>query len=183
LEAAQKLNIEDLIFIDESGANLSFCRGYARAIGGKRVKYACPYPRGNKYTMISAISVASIKAALYGEWSADGEIFLEFVKKQLVPQLNIGNVVIVDNVSFHKVAGVKEVIEETGAHLFFLPPYSPDLSPIEMMWSKIKSFLRKISPRTKDQFKKAIRMAFEGIVASDLVSWFKHCGYNKISTN
>ena len=76
-----------MIFIDESGANLSFCRGYARAIGGNRIKYACPYPRGNKFTMIGAISVVAVEAALYGEWSADGEIFLEFVKKQLVPQL------------------------------------------------------------------------------------------------
>jgi len=174
--------IEDLIFIDESGANLSFCRGYARAIGGARVKCACPYPRGNKYTMISAISTTAIEAALYGEWSADGEIFLEFVKVQLVPYLSNGKIVILDNVRFHKIAGVKETIEETGAKLLFLPPYSPDLSPIELMWSKIKSILKRIAPRTKAQFKKAIRKAFEGVTKKDLVSWFKHCGYN-ISTN
>ena len=183
MEEVSKLAAEDLIFIDESGANLSFCRGYARAIGGNRVKYACPYPRGNKYTVIGAVSVASVEAALYGEWSADGEIFLEFVKRQLVPQLSYGKVVIVDNVSFHKVIGVKEAIEETGARLFFLPPYSPDLSPIELMWSKIKTVLRKISPRTRPQFKKAIRVAFAEIAGKDLVSWFKHCGYNNISTN
>jgi Transposase and inactivated derivatives len=172
-----------LIFIDESGANLSFCRGYARAIGGDRVKYACPYPRGNKYTMIGAISVVAVEAALYGEWSANGEIFLEFVKRQLVPRLSNRKVVIVDNVSFHKVVGVKEAIEATGAHLFYLPPYSPDLSPIELMWSKVKSVLKKISPRTKPQFKKAIREAFAEIAGKDLVSWFKHCGYNNISIN
>jgi transposase len=176
------LAVKDLIFIDESGANLSFCRGYARAIGGDRVKYACPYPRGNKYTMIGAISVSAVEAAVYGEWSADGEIFLEFVKRQLVPQLNYDKVVIFDNVSFHKVAGVREAIEATGARLFFLPPYSPDLSPIEMMWSKIKSTLKKISPRTKCKFKKAIRTAFVEIAGNDLLSWYKHCGYG-ISTN
>lgn len=77
-------------------------------IGGDRVKYACPYPRGNKYTMIGAISVVAVEAALYGEWSANGEIFLEFVKRQLVPRLSNIKVVIEDNVSFHKVAGVKE---------------------------------------------------------------------------
>lgn len=178
-----KLAVEDLIFIDESGANLSFCRGYARAIGGDRVKYACPYPRGNKYTMIGAISVSAVEAALYGEWATNGEIFLDFVRKLLVPQLSYGKVVIVDNVNFHKVAGVKEAIEETGARLFFLPPYSPDLSPIELMWSKIKSILKKISPRTRVQFKKAVSMAFVGVSGKDLASWFKHCGYNNISTN
>ena len=133
--------------------------------------------------MIGAISIAAVEAALYGEWSADGEIFLEFVKRQLVPQLCNGKVVIVDNVSFHKVVGVKEAIEETGAQLFYLPPYSPDLSPIELMWSKIKSVLKKISPRTKTQFKKAIRIAFAEIAGKDLISWFKHCGYNNISIN
>ena len=172
-----KLSVENLIFIDESGANLSFCRSYARAMGGDRVKYACPYPRGNKYTMIGAISVSSVEAALYGEWSADSEIFLEFVKRQLVPELSYGKVVIVDNVSFHKVAEVKEVIETTGAKLFFLPPYSPDLSPIELMWSKIKSILKKISPRTKFQFKKAVHTAFAEVAEKDLASWFSHCGY------
>jgi transposase len=133
--------------------------------------------------MIGAISVVAIEAALYGEWSADGEIFLEFVKKRLVPQLSSGKVVIVDNVSFHKIVGVKEAIEEAGAHLFYLPPYSPDLSPIELMWSKIKSILKKISPRTKPQFRRAIREAFVEISKNDLVSWFKHCGYNYISIN
>ena len=87
-----------------------------------------------------------------------------------------------DNVSFHKVVGVKEAIEETGAILLYLPPYSPDLSPIENMWSKIKSSLRRLSPRTRGQFKRAIRIAFESVSKKDLVSWFKHCGYN-ISTN
>lgn len=171
-----------MIFIDESGANLSFCREYARAIGGERIKCACPYPRSNKYTMIGAISTSGVEAALYGGWSANGEIFLEFIKTKLVPRLSKGKIVIVDNVSFHKVVGVKEAIEETGASLFFLPPYSPDLSPIENMWSKIKSVLKKLAPRTSSQFKKAIRVAFEAVAEHDLISWFKHCGYN-LSTN
>jgi transposase len=167
-----------LIFIDESGANLSFSREYARAFGGERIKCACPYPRGNKYTMIGAISTGGVEAAVYGEWSADGEIFLAFVKEQLVPHLSEGKVVIIDNVSFHKVVGVKEAIEETGASLFFLPPYSPDLSPIELMWSKIKSVLKKFAPRTKAQFKKVIRIAFKSVIKQDMISWFKHCGYS-----
>jgi len=119
-----------------------------------------------------------VEAALYGEWSTNGEIFLEFVKNQLVPRLGNGKIVIMDNVSFHKIIGVKEAIEATGAQLFFLPPYSPDLSPIENMWSKIKAVLRKFAPRSRLQFKKAIRIAFESVSKKDLVGWFKHCGYN-----
>jgi len=145
-------------------------------------KYACPYIRGSKYTVIGAVSTAGAEAALYGEWSTDGEIFLSFVKKQLVPRLSSSKVVIMDNVSFHKVVGVREAIEETGAILVFLPPYSPDLSPIENMWSKIKSILRKFAPRTKAQFRRVIRIAFKAVAEQDLISWFKHCGYS-ISTN
>jgi transposase len=104
------------------------------------------------------------------------------VNKQLVPRLNKGKVVIMDNVSFHKVIGVKEAIEATGAQLIFLPPYSPDLSPIENMWSKIKAVLRKYAPRTKSQFRKVIRNAFIAIEQQDLISWFRHCGYI-LSTN
>jgi len=166
-----------LIFLDESGANLSFCREYARAIGGERIKYPCPYRRGNKYSVIGAVSSKGVEAAVYGEWSTDGEIFLEFVNKQLVPRLNKGKVVIMDNVSFHKVIGVKEAIEAAGAQLVFLPPYSPDLSPIENMWSKIKSVLKKFAPRTKSQFRKVIRNAFRAVEQRDLISWFRHCGY------
>jgi len=174
--------MDDLIFIDESGANLSMCRSYARAIGGERIKYACPYSKGNKHSIIGAVSTSGVEAALYGEWSTDGNIFLNFVKRLLVPRLGRGKIVIMDNVSFHKVVGVKEAIEGAGAMLIYLPPYSPDLSPIENMWSKVKSLLRKFSPRTRSQFKRAIRIAFESVSKKDLVSWFKHCGYN-ISTN
>ena len=151
-------------------------------MGGIRIKYSCPYSRGNKHSIISAVSSSGVEAALYGEWSTDGSIFLDFIKRQLVPRLNKGKIVIMDNVGFHKVVGVREAIEESGARLLFLPPYSPDLSPIENMWSKIKSSLKKLAPRTRSQFRKAIRIAFEGISRKDLVAWFKHCGYN-ISVN
>lgn len=91
-------------------------------------------------------------------------------------------VVIMDNVSFHKIIGVKEAIEAAGAQLVFLPPYSPDLSPIENMWSKIKSVIKKFAPRTKQQFRKVIRNAFNAVEQQDLISWFRHCGYI-LSTN
>lgn len=146
-------------------------------MGGERIKYPCPYRKGNKYSVIVAVSVTGVEAAVYGEWATDGEIFLEFVNKQLVPRLDKDKVVIMDNVSFHKVIGVKEAIEATGAQLVFLPPYSPDLSPIENMWSKIKYVIKKFAPRTRSQFRKVIRNAFRAVEQQDLISWFRHCGY------
>lgn len=148
-------------------------RGYKQA----RVRYSVPFARGNKLTLISAISFQKIEAALYGEWSANGEIFLTFIERCLCPVLRTGQVVIMDNVSFHQVSGVKEAIEKVGARLVYLPPYSPELNPIEPMWGKLKTYLRKASARTFDTFRIAIKTAFENIRSSDLYNWFQHCGY------
>lgn len=169
--------MKDLIFIDESGANLQMSPRYGRAYRQNRVYQAVPFNRGNRLTMISAISVEKIEAALYGEWSANGFIFLNFIEQCLCPVLSSRHVVVMDNVAFHKVAGVKEVIERTGARLIYLPPYAPDLNPIEPMWSKIKHYLRTAAARTLLRFKKAIQKAFRSILQKDLQHWFKHCGY------
>lgn len=166
-----------LIFLDESGANLSFCRDYARIVGGARIKLPKPHARGNYYSLISAIGLDRVKAALYRRWATNGEIFLTFIRHSLVPQLQVDDIVLMDNINFHKAPAVKEAIESVGARLLFLPPYSPDFSPIENMWSKIKSILRKVAPRTERQFKKAVAHAFKSITKNDLLGWFKHCGY------
>jgi len=167
-----------LIFLDESGANLSFCRDYARILGGERIKMPKPHARGNYYSLIGAIGLDAVKAALYGKWATNGVTFLTFIRECLVPTLETGDIVLMDNVSFHKSVGVKEAIESVGATLVLLPPYSPDFSPIENMWSKIKSILRKLAPRTEKQFKKAVSVAFSSITKKDLAGWFKHCGYS-----
>lgn len=119
----------------------------------------------------------NVKAALYGQWATNGDIFNTFVRDNLAPNLKEGDIVLMDNVNFHKSEFVRQYIEERGAKLWFLPPYSPDFSPIENMWSKIKSILRKLAPRTEQQFKKAISIAFESITQSDIIGWYKHCGY------
>lgn len=166
-----------LIFLDESGANLSLCREYARSFDGERIKYGRPYRRGNKFSILSAISLAGIKASMYGKWSVDGNIFLTFIDKQLCPKLKQGDIVVLDNINFHYMEKVKFAIESKGAKLMYLPAYSPDFSPIENMWSKVKAILRKYAPRTPRQFNKAIKIAFESISNSDIAGWFKHCGY------
>lgn len=173
----QSHEVNRLIFLDESGAHLSLDREYARIIGGERIHVPIPYTRGHRYTLMSAIGVESVKAAVYGEWSANGEIFSGFISQCLLPNLRQGDVVIMDNVSFHKVKGIQQMIESVGASLLYLPPYSPDLSPIENMWSKIKTYLRKYAPRTPRDFKKVIKKAFESVTQKDLKAWFKFCGY------
>lgn len=171
------LNAKTLIFIDESGANLRMSNPYARAEGGERIKMPIPFEHGPQFSMIGAISVNKVEAALYGEWATNGDIFHTFIENNLLPQLKRKHIVIMDNVKFHLQARIRETIESKGAKVVFLPPYSPDLNPIENMWSKVKNTLRKLAPRTTRSFKKCIKIAFEEITKSDLVEWFKYCGY------
>jgi len=169
--------MRNLIFLDESGANLRMAPLYGRAKGGERVVDAVPFNRGHRITMLSAISFEKVEAALYGKWAADGNIFLNFIVKCLCPILQKRHIVIMDNVAFHQVCGVREAIEATGAKLIYLPPYSPDLNPIEQMWGKVKNCLRKESARTLDKFAIAIKVAFMNIKSADLTNWYNHCGY------
>jgi len=177
LKEIASIQINDLIFLDESGANLQMRPEYGRGKKGKRITTAAPFNRGSKMTMIGAISINCVEAALYGEWAANTEIFLTFITKCLCPVLRKNHVVVMDNVAFHQAAGVKEAIIATGAKLLYLPPYSPELNPIEMMWSKIKNFLRKKSARTLETFQVAIQSAFQDVMPQDLNGWFRHAGY------
>jgi transposase len=124
--------------------------------------------------MIVAASMKQIVAALYGQWSMDGDIFLTFIKEDLVPKLQDGQVVIMDNLTAHKVNGVKQAIEKAGAQLVFLPPYSPDLMPVELLWSKVKILLRGKAVRNYKDFKQVITEIFKRITKKDLSNWFKH---------
>jgi len=166
-----------LIFIDESGSNLSSSRLYARSFGGHRIRMPKPYVRGHHYSLISAISLDGVQTSLYGTWATDATIFETFIEKCLLPTLKAGDIVIMDNVKFHKTSRVQQCIQSVNATLKFLPPYSPDFSPIELMWSKIKSIIKQYEPRTDQQFKKIIKIAFKAVTLSDLAGWFKHCGY------
>jgi len=150
---------------------------YGRAISSERVFIPVPYQRGCQITMMGAISVEKIEAAMYGDWSANGDIFLNFLERWLCPILHDEHVVVMDNVRFHQVTGVEELIKSKGARVVYLPPYSPELNPIEEMWSKIKFILRKLSARTFLDFKHAIKIAFESVNSNDLTGWFRHAGY------
>ena len=151
---------------------------YARAEGGERIKMAVPCNRGAQVSIIGAISSQGIEAALYGEWATDGDIFYAFIEECLAPKLRPGHVVIMDNVRFHYRKDIAPLIEAKGATVVYLPPYSPDFSPIENMWSKMKGILRSLMPRSMIELQDKLKNALESITTCNLLSWFKHCGYN-----
>ena len=166
------------MFLDESGLNFQMSPKYGRGYIGQRVYYASPVNRGNYHTVISAINYQEVISALYGSWAGNGNIFLNYLEHCLCPKLHRNQTVIMDNVSFHKVDGVAQLLSDVGVELIYLPPYSPDLNPIEQMWSKIKTYLRQAAARTTGQLQYALKTAFLNIVPEDLMGWFKHCGFS-----
>jgi len=152
-------------------------RAYGRASSNERLKCAALYQRGNKYSIMSAISSEKIVASLYCEDSVDGNIFAHFIEQCVVPNLKPEHKLIMDNVPFHKIKAVEEMVTATGVEIIYLPPYSPDFSPIELMWSKIKSVLKKHAAPTAEKFQDSMHEAFHAVTSSDLQGWYRHCGY------
>jgi transposase len=170
------LPLANLIFLDESGVNLSFVRKMARSLKGERA-YGVKPKRSRNVSVISAISIEQVLVQWSVLGSVDGLMFEEFVATMLVPALWVGAVVIMDNCSIHKGTEVERLIKEAGATLIYLPPYSPDFSPIENAWSKLKSILRTLGARTYPDLMEALEEAFAQISKEDLMSWFTHCCY------
>lgn len=165
------------MFVDESGINIAMTRLYARALKGKRAHGDRPDKRDKNVTVIGAIALRGIVGAMTFKGGTDKMAFQTYVEQVLVPNLWEGACVVMDNFSSHKVAGIQSLIEAVGAHLVYLSPYSPDFSPIENCWSKIKEFLRSQAARTYSSLDKAITTAFEEVSLNDIFGWFKHCGY------
>lgn len=164
-------------FIDESGINLALTRLYGRAPRGERAVGSAPINYGQNVTLIGALGRDGLDALLTIEGATDGEVFRAYTERILCPTLKAGDIVIMDNLGAHKVSGIREAIEGCGAKLLYLPPYSPDLSPIERCWSKIKTALRAKGARTYRALNRAIKRALETITESDALAWFAHCGY------
>lgn len=171
------VDIKKLVFIDESGVQNNMTRNYGRSIGGKRLHEAVPGKTWDTTTVISSIRYDGLVAPMTIKGPIDSEVFKTYVSKILCPTLNNGDMVIMDNLPTHKVPGVVELIEGAGAEVVYLPPYSPDFNPIEKMWSKIKSVLRKIKARSKIELNEAFSVAFDDVTPSDAHGWFKSCGY------
>lgn len=153
-------------------------RRFGRAIAGKRVHDATPRNYGSNITIIGSLSCYALDAVMTVEGATDAAVFRAYVSKVLAPTLRAGDVVVMDNLGAHKVAGIAETIARRGAQLVYLPPYSPDCSPIESCWSKLKTKLRSLKARTRAELDEAIRKAIDTISNRDSRSWFEHCGYS-----
>jgi transposase len=168
---------ERLKFLDEAGSNLALTRLYGRGAPGERIAEGVPQNYGENVTMLAAIGLAGLQAPMTVNGAVDGAVFLSYVREVLAPTLSEGDIVVMDNLKAHKVAGVAEAIEARGARLEYLPPYSPDLNPIEKCWSKVKTFLRKAKARTREALEAALKEALLTVTASDARAWFAYCGY------
>lgn len=169
--------LERLKFIDESGNNLALTRLFGRAAAGARIPEGVPQNRGENVTMVAALGLGGVSAPMTVNGAVDGEVFLAYVREVLAPTLCEGEIVVMDNLSAHGVAGVREAIEAQGARLEYLPPYSPDYNPIEKCWSKIKTYLRRVKARTREALEAALKEALMTITEADARAWFAHCGY------
>jgi transposase len=163
---------EDLIYLDESGVSTQMTRLYGRAERGRRVHDSIPGGHWKMLTILGAMDHNGMLAAMTVEAATDREIFLAFLDEVLCPKLRAGHVVVMDNLSAHKVDGVRERIEACGASLLYLPPYSPDLNPIEKAWSKLKQNLRAVAARTVDALHQAVADQLPNISAQDAGNWF-----------
>ena len=174
LEVLPQEDVTRLVFVDETSTNLTCCRRYGRAPAGRRLDQAVPLHSGPNGTLIAALTPDGLGALL----SVDGAVFTAYLDQVLGPTLRPGDVVVLDNLSVHKVAGLDEVVQRYGARLLYLPPYSPDFNPIELTFSKLKSWLRTAQARTRDLLEDAMRTAAEWITGTDAKNWFDHCGYH-----
>lgn len=175
-DGVRDVRVEDLVFIDESGVNLGLIRLFAWAIQGKRAYGAQP-KRGKNVSIVAGLSLAGVVASAVILGAFDGLSFEAFVATRLVPNLWPGACVVMDNCSIHKGEDIRALIEAAGARLVYLPPYSPDFSPIENFWSKVKSILKTLGARTYQALTEAIETAFGEASETDIKNWFSHCCY------
>jgi transposase len=162
-----------LIFLDESGVTTSMTRLYARGTGGGRIHEATPGGHWKILTILGAMSLSGMVATMTIEEPTDTDIFLAYVEHLLYPVLKPGDVVVMDNLSAHKAPAVREWIEKAGAEVHYLPPYSPDLNPIEKAWAKLKQLLRAAKARTKETLDLAISEALPLITPENAHAWFR----------
>ncbi|MGA2477110.1 MAG: IS630 family transposase [Terriglobia bacterium] len=176
-QSVAKVNPRKLVFVDESGANTALTPSRGRAISGERVVGAVPHGHWKVLTMLGALRLEGPVAEATVEAPTDSEVFRTFVRESLAPALRPGDVVVWDNLSPHRAAGVVEAVLARHAAVLPLPPYSPDFSPIEPGWSKVKQAMRRAEARTSERLGEAAGMAFASITSTDTRGWFKKCGY------
>ena len=175
--AHRALDLRRLKFVDESSVNLAMTRLFGRAPAGERVVGSVPQNYGPNVTMLRALGLQGLQAVMTVNGATDADVFRTYVKQVLGPTLIPGDIVVMDNLQAHKAVGVQQALARRGARLVYLPPYSPDLSPIEPCWSKLKTARRKAQARTRAALDAAIAEAMVTVSRTDTWGWFKHCGY------
>jgi transposase len=173
----QQWPADRLVFLDESAAKTNMTRLRGRVRGGGRLHDHAPSGHWHAVTMLGSIRLDGVTSCLVIEGATDSDVFREYVRQALGPTLRPGDIVICDNLAAHRDLEAQKLIEARGAELRFLPAYSPDLNPIEMMWSKVKAHLRQAKARTDSDLLAAIGQALHTVSASDAQGFFRHAGY------
>lgn len=171
------LPVDALVFVDETGTNTAMIQRYARAPRGRRAHSSAPRNHGPNTTLLACLTRSGLGPALLVEGATTTEVFSAYVEHVLVPWLRPGQIVILDNLSAHTSDQVRQLIAAAGCQVRFLPPYSPDFSPIEWAFSKLKTHVRAALARTRDTLERAIAAGLDGITAEDAEGWFHGCGY------
>jgi transposase len=169
------------VFVDESGFHTSMTRLRARAPRGERAYGKVPRKRGRNQTLIASITLqGAMGESVSIEGSTDAQLFEAYVERFLAPTLQAGQVVVLDGLGAHRTGRVRDLIEASGADLVFLPPYSPDLNPIEEAFSKVKDIVRKAGGRTLGTLDEVVGEALSAVTPQDAAGWFAHCGYRPL---
>jgi transposase len=171
------LDVRRLTFVDESGVNLALTRLYGRASRGERVIESVTQNYGSNVTRRGTLGAQGLQAVMTVDGATDADVFRTYVKRVLVPTLRPGDIVVMDNLRAHKAVGVQQALARRGARLVYLPPYSPDLSPIEPCWSKVKTALRTAKARSRSALDTAITQTLPTVTRADAHGWFRYCGY------
>lgn len=173
------LDPDRLVFLDETWATTNMAPRYGRAPRGQRALDAAPHGHWKTTTFVGAMRADGFIAPLVVDGAINGETFRAYVEQFLAPVLKPGDVVVMDNLSSHKVAGVRAAIEARGAALLYLPPYSPDLNPIEMAFAKLKALLRRAAHRTRDALWRGIAHTLDAFTPTECRRYLAHCGYRQ----
>jgi len=166
--------------VDEMGSNTSLSPLYAWSLRGQRARAKAPRNWGKNVTLLASITAQGVGPCLAVEGPTTREVFEAYLERVLAPTLRPGQVVVMDNLSAHKGGRVREIVQGRGCELLYLPPYSPDLNPIEQAFSKVKGLLRKAESRTREALIEAMGRALDAVSARDARGFFGHCGYRTV---
>lgn len=166
-----------VVFLDETSTQTTLTRARGRAPRGERVVGAVPRNHGANVTCLAALTPTGLRAPLVIEGAMNGTVFLQWVRDWLLPTLDRGTTVVLDNLNVHRNAAVRAAVEAAGCHLRYLPAYSPDFNPIELAFAKLKTYLRGAAARTFDTLVGAIGVGLDQITTTDIAGYYRHCGF------